>query len=1046
MEANDNEKALKRQYINTVSIFDRSLSQTLSKSDLSYSVVLSNREALEDQRNENKHQTTMRITLENTPINDHEIMSSLVAVINFMYTQKLLIFHDYEQQAKEKYGFVLSIAESLNSPTQHKNVKIFLAKLIENCRSIFANFAKILVGPILTLLTSKTLGEKLNFFITDLVTMLISWNHVPQDMQAKGEAGVLLNFLIKNAYNERNEIFNLNLALIKKFVESWSEVLDDKISFATLIEMLEHDDKIICGLQLNAIIIANEMTPWVNEEQRNRYVKAILRTFNNTSPKIYQPGAQLLGICLHLIIKEGNSQEVLSIVNDKLKRLEKDRSKSDLLLELLYGISKGYPMILDSFMSRISASICTAIRKSKCICLEMFLARLEIIQDNEIYRTLDGLKIRNLFKKIEYQKLALHIVNKSIDKLKSTEFMRFLEELIQLLSLSQPDAETRIIIYEIMINASEKYKNDFTERHRTMSVILKGFSDPEPMIQNRVLNFLTRDSGLSNLFSMRFQQLLTIYYDSSFETEFLNYATQLLLEISINHPQSASRPLLTVDDRNNMNFVEIPIVTRSNTQRSLPPMFIQSQQKQLLAGEGSQIIQPSVNNEHRAFTATLDPSTLSQTPQTFNFKHTQNSLFVAFKPQQLDRKSTFSTQTSSVGNEVDLQRQIQMNKEQSNNDASLDYLRRRITRASADQKSQNYAMNAISRREFKEASQKDKFNQIQQGGLPILYRKYRCSDLPDFYFNALAIMLPLKALVKKDKAIARDIFIAIFDSIIKAFSESGDKDGEKAFHAAINGSIGDIIQSTKQPYSFLVSTLIEMTVKSGTFLNLNPAMLSNILPVSGILFLESQLLHLNKRCDLFEQVKSNQVANDDDDEEMERSAKRQKIDNDYTKQQHWIKLVEYNYQLKDFDVISGIFTEKLNLQSDDKIYLLRAIDLESNGKHKDAQSIYKHLLTSQDFKNQHEKDFYYNSYFNCLANLNDWEEVKNEVQQQVDCYNEIWTSNLPFYRNTLLPQLMKGELRMTLNNDINHEFISVSFCKNFMIIAHAAPFHSLYDS
>lgn len=1009
---------MKKKYIESVSIFDRSLSQTLTKSDLSYSVILSNREAQENhQMIENKHQTTMRISLENTPINDHEIMGHLVAVINSMYAQKLLIFHDYEQQPEEKYGFVLSIAQSLTSPTQPKNVKIFLAKFIENCRSIFAHFAKILLGPILTLLTSGALGEKLNFFITDLVTMLISWNNVykPQDMQEKGEAGVLLNFLIKNAYNERSEIFKLNLELIKKLVESWREILEDKISFTSLVEMIETDsiDKIICGLQINAVIIANEMIPWINEEQRRRYAEAILKTFKNPSSKVYQPGAQLLGIYLNLIVKEENSQEVLARVKDKLKRLEKDRSKTDLLMELLYCIQKGHPMILDSFMSRISESIGKAVRKSKCIYLEMFLARLEILHDHELYRTLESFRIRYLLKQNEYQKLALHIINKSIDKLHSTDFMKFFEELVHLLSSSHPDAETRTIVYEIMINATEKFKDNSLERHRTMSIILKGFSDQDEQIQNRVLNFLTNNSGLPNSYAMRFQQLLTIYYDSSFEKEFLNYATQLLLEISINHPQSASN-LLTVDDRNNMKYFEIPINTRSKTsQRSLPPMFIQSQQKQLLAGEGSQIIQTyDNNNEHQAFAPTLDPFTLSQTPKTFNLKQTQNSLFIGFKPQQLDRKSTFSSQMVA-SQENDLQRQIQKNKEKSN-DASLDYLRRRIVRTTADQKSRHFAMYAIDRREFSEESRKEKINQTQQGGLPTLYRRYRYGDFPDFYFNTLAILLPLKALVKKDRTIARDIFITIFDSIIKTFEMSADKDQEKEFYVAINASIVNIIKSTKQSYSFLVSTLIEMTIKSGKFLNLQPTMLANILPVSGILFLESQLLHLNGNCEFFNTI---------DDEHC---AKKQKVDVDYKKQQHWIKLIEYNYQLKDFEVISGIFTEKLDLKSGVKISLLKAIDFESNGKHKDAQTIYQDLLTSQAFRNQHEKDFYYNSYFNCLANLSDWETVKNEVQQQLDSYNEIWSKDVPFYQNTLLPQLMKGELRMTLNNQINHAFIAVS--------------------
>lgn len=67
----------KRKYIETISIFDRSLSQSLTKTDLTYSIVLSNREALErqQQRQEDEHQRLMKVQLESTPINEHEIMS-----------------------------------------------------------------------------------------------------------------------------------------------------------------------------------------------------------------------------------------------------------------------------------------------------------------------------------------------------------------------------------------------------------------------------------------------------------------------------------------------------------------------------------------------------------------------------------------------------------------------------------------------------------------------------------------------------------------------------------------------------------------------------------------------------------------------------------------------------------------------------------------------------------------------------------------------------------------------------------------------------------
>jgi hypothetical protein len=285
----------------------------------------------------------------------------------------------------------------------------------------------------------------------------------------------------------------------------------------------------------------------------------------------------------------------------------------------------------------------------------------------------------------------------------------------------------------------------------------------------------------------------------------------------------------------------------------------------------------------------------------------------------------------------------------------------------------------------------------------------------------LALLLPLKSLVKKDNSIARDIFITIFESILRTYNESEDKEGEIAFFTTINEAIIKIVKSTQQSYSFLVTTLIEMTMKTEVYLNIRPDDLK-ILPANGILFLESQIMHLEKEKLAVDEQESQ------DDEDTGRPSKRQKMDENFTKyQQHWLKLIEYNYQIKEYEVITGIFMEKLNLRHDIKAQLLRCIDFEADGKHKDARTIYQQLLIANGYRNQHEKQFYYNSYFNCLANLSDWREVLEDVQQQLSSYDEVWDEDNFFYENTLLPQLIKGELRMTLNDEQDDKFLDVSF-------------------
>jgi DNA-dependent protein kinase catalytic subunit len=327
----------KRNYLATTSIFDHTLSQTLTKSDLTYSVVLSNQRP---QKQNEEHQANMKIQMESIPINNHEVMSHLIGVVQSIHAQKISPFHEYEKHPKDKYQWAVSIANSLSDFRQHKNVKIFIAKFIENCRVIFSHYAKIFTGPILSILTDGTLGDKMNFFITDLTAMLISWsaNYIPSDMQEKNDAGKLFNFLLANAYHDRSEIFKLNLELLKKLIESWRKFLEDKISFATLTDLLEQRDKLSFGLQLNAVVLSNEIAPWENKDHCQRYVDLIMKAFrSDAETKLYKASAQLLGMCLNLISKDETIAEVMKTVEAKLKQIAADRNKTEMLLEILYG-------------------------------------------------------------------------------------------------------------------------------------------------------------------------------------------------------------------------------------------------------------------------------------------------------------------------------------------------------------------------------------------------------------------------------------------------------------------------------------------------------------------------------------------------------------------------------------------------------------------------------------------------------------------------------------------------------------------------------------
>lgn len=1024
-----NEANTSRKYIETVSIFDRSLSQSLTKSDLTYSVVYSNREALEkDQlRRDMEHQKTIKVQLESTPVNDHEVMSVLVGVINSIYQKKISPVVNLDKYETKKYEWVISLANSIRNSDNHKNIRIFLAKLVDNCRNIFVFYAKQMLGAILSTITDGCLGTQMNFFITDVVVMLLSWSHVykPTEMSEKQDACALLKFLMENAYDENDEVFKMNLELIKKVVETWSEVLKENIPNQALLDLLqrpqqqESTHQIKCGIQLNAVLLANGLVPWANSDQQKLFIEATVGCFNNSNARVYQAAAQLLGMFLNQIVgsqavQEGAEHfELISQITQRLHRIrQKNTNDINVFLQILYGIQKGFPLILDDFMTLIKFNIPGAVKKIKCIYLEMYLARLEI-DDENVYREIIAIGTKDLLKHNEFQLLALHIINKALVHLNSAEVSGLMDELLIL--MHSPNDDVRRVLYEIMIFIVERFRKDETfEKKKAMNVLLKGFTDSDQQIYNRVNNFFSVEGELSRKFSTRFQDLLQNYYDPSLEKEFLHYATQLLLDIPLREPLS-KLSLLDYDKTKDKDFFEYPISTKSHSQRSLPPLFIQSQQTQLLAGDGSvydQMIRATqLDGGNQAFSQTQDPIEMSQVPQTFTFKQSQDSLFVSLKPQFLDRRSN----TCSLREEgLNAEHVIVRSKEKSKPDA-FDYLRRRISKKDSNLKSKEYALKAIDRRNYFQAKQDERIKKSREGRNVVLYRRYRLGDFPDFFFTGLAILMPLHALARNDDAIARGIFISIFQAIIDMLKRSTD-DSEKLFYDSINQSITSILQRSKNTDSFMLGTLIEMAMKSEKYMEISPDVLANVssmsnLVVTGVLFLESQLIHLLK------------APGSDDGEEP--SAKRKRLAEDTTSTNHWLKLIELNYKMNEYEVLLGIFTEKLNLAPETKKQLVKAIDSESSGGYHDASVVYEDLISRGAARNNSEKEFYYQSYFNCLANLSDWRKIAEQVRTQFDSYNEVWDEKFPFYKETLLPHLLKSELRMILSEDSDDEFIKI---------------------
>lgn len=69
--------------------------------------------------------------------------------------------------------------KKLDQAESHHNIRLFICKLIVNMQEVFRPYAKFWLCPIVRFVTTGYWGaEPMNYFVTDLVTTILSWHAV----------------------------------------------------------------------------------------------------------------------------------------------------------------------------------------------------------------------------------------------------------------------------------------------------------------------------------------------------------------------------------------------------------------------------------------------------------------------------------------------------------------------------------------------------------------------------------------------------------------------------------------------------------------------------------------------------------------------------------------------------------------------------------------------------------------------------------------------------------------------------------------------------
>lgn len=360
-------------------------------------------------------------------------------------------------------------------------------------------------------------------------------------------------------------------------------------------------------------------------------------------------------------------------------------------------------------------------------------------------------------------------------------------------------------------------------------------------------------------------------------------------------------------------------------------------------------------NANYVFEPTQDPSAVTQARESFTIQ-SQNSMPFQIGTQVLDRRS------KSVGLE-------------NRREETAGSLRHRRFIKDTEREKRDKVLQIISVRQknIEKAARKASENEVG------LYRRYRFGEYPDLLINNLAFLLPLQALARRDVQVAQQLFVAIMAGIIESKQcDSGE------FLGQIDKIFNHILGSSPTCDSSIFSALLEVSLLKPAAFNLPPDQVAKVAKMSknltlGALYLENRLIA-------------------DWDDEIAMTAEPA----------HWLQLADIYSSLKEYEVVSSIFVDKL--RTDPR--LANAIELRANGRADEAQV----LLVEVIGRNVHTEHYYaYNCYYECSIELSDWSHVTEAINNEIDSLEELWSDN--YNLNFLLPKLMHAKVQLLLEGE-----------------------------
>ncbi|XP_069813698.1 DNA-dependent protein kinase catalytic subunit isoform X2 [Dendropsophus ebraccatus] len=1049
-----NEETDEPQYLSSQSYMaDSSLSEEMSQFDFStgiQSFSYSSQDPVKSQRSRRDRSSEVQtpeytMEFEMDELNQHECMAQITGLIKHMQQNNITPKVEEGKTPQELPPWMTFLHIKLGNPSTPLNIRLFISKLIVNAEEVFRPYAKFWIGPILQLIVSgNNGGTGIHYMVVETVVTLLSWSTVATPsghMKDEILANRLLEFMMKNSFHEKRAVYRHNLEIIKTLLECWKDCLC--IPYRLIYDGFSGTDPNTkdnsVGIQLLGLVVANNFSPYDSkcEVASDRYFQALANNLTFTRFKeVYAAASEVLGLVFRYIAeKEKETKEpVFAYVEKNLKSLSAS-NKEDKFIVCLNKIVKHFPLFADRFINIVLYMLPKLHGVLKTQCLEILMSRAEEIPDLFL-----ELKNRD-FKQImsnrddERQRVCLEVVYKLLAKLKPPELRELLPSVTAFISHNFPICRERM--YEILMWIYDNYRDVESQSDSdsqdvfkmAKETLLEGMMDENAELQLIVRNFWSDETRLPTSTKDRMVTVLCSLYSPKIEKHFLSLATNLLLEMTSRSPdyvrQMFEHPL------SECMFQDYTVDSSWRYRSTIQtPMFVETQASQSIYRSRTQ-----------SFVEGQDPEggQLRATQQHYQFTPTQNiggrSSFNWLTGSSLDTLGSYSADSAEsisstllftskrnekaqrasvkpVGPNFGKRRLGLPGDETDGKTKGIEgrteilRLRRRFLK-DQEKLSIIYAKKGLAdQKKEKEIKVEQKMKQDAQ---VILYRSYRHGDLPDIQIAYSALIAPLQALAQKDPTLAKQLFSALFSGILEEISSSP---GIKSIATKLVDKFSQYLSNTVYCFPPFIGCIQDMCYHHVELLELNPTSVStssieSLQQSIGILLLEKALQYVSP----LEEPPAKKMRG------------RADASPDVLK---WIQLARLYRSINDYDVLRGIFSNKIGTKSITQM----ALNAEARSDYGEAAKLYDKALqeTFPDGEpSDAEKDFWEIASMECYNHLTEWKPLEycstvNIDNQMPPDLKKMWSD--PYYEEIYLPCMIRSKVKLLMDGENDQSLLT----------------------